>query len=81
MTKFDLLKRFWQIPFTDRPKEILEFVTTERLFRNKLKALKCCLVHLVHRLIFGLDGCKAYIDDAIIYSEEWDHQIILQKTQ
>ena len=25
--------------------------------------------------ITGLDNCKAYIDDAIIYREEWDQQI------
>ena len=75
VTKFDLLKRFWQIPYTDSPKEILECVTTERQFRNKLKALKCCLVRLVNSLIFGLDGCKAYIDDAIIYSEEWKQHL------
>ena len=62
-------------PFIDSPKEILEFVTTERQFRNKLKALKCCLVRLVNSLIFGLDGCKAYIDDAIIYSEEWKQHL------
>ena len=41
-----------------------------------IKALKCCLVRLVNRLIFGLDGCKAYIDDAIIFSEEWELEII-----
>ena len=75
VTKFDLLKGFWQIPLTDSPKEILECVTTERQFRNKLKALKCCLVRLVNSLIFGLDGCKAYIDDAIIYSEEWKQHL------
>ena len=75
VTKFDPLKRFWQIPYTDSPKEILECVTTERQFRNKLKALKCCLVRLVNSLIFGLDGCKAYIDDAIIYSEEWKQHL------
>ena len=75
VTKFDLLKRFWQVPFIDSPKEILEFVTTERQFRNKLKALKCCLERLVNSLIFGLDGCKAYIDDAIIYSEEWKQHL------
>ena len=75
VTKFHLLKRFWQIPFIDSPKEILKFVTTERQFQNKLKALKCCLVRLVNSLIFGLDGCKAYIDDAIIYSEEWKQHL------
>ena len=26
-------------------------------------------------IITGLDNCKAYIDDAIVYSEEWDQQI------
>ena len=25
-------------------------------------------------IITGLDYCKAYIDDAIIYSEEWNQQ-------
>ena len=35
---------------------------------------------MVNRLIFGLDGCKAYIDDAIIYSEEWEqHLEIIRK--
>ena len=26
-------------------------------------------------IIAGLDNCKAFIDDAITYSEEWDQQI------
>ena len=30
---------------------------------------------LINMIINGLDNCKAYIDDAIIYSEEWDQQI------
>ena len=30
---------------------------------------------LINMIITGLDKCKAYIDDAIIYSEEWDQQI------
>ena len=30
---------------------------------------------LINMIITGLDNCKAYIDDAIIYSEEWDQQI------
>ena len=29
----------------------------------------------INMIITGLDNCKAYIDDAIIYSEEWDQQI------
>ena len=30
---------------------------------------------LINMIITGLDNCKACIDDAIIYSEEWDQQI------
>ena len=30
---------------------------------------------LINMIITGLDNCKAYIDDAAIYSEEWDQQI------
>ena len=30
---------------------------------------------LVNSLIFNLAGCKAYIDDAIIFSEEWEQHL------
>ena len=30
---------------------------------------------LINMIITRLDNGKAYIDDAIIYSEEWDQQI------
>ena len=30
---------------------------------------------LINMIITGLNNCKGYIDDAIIYSEEWDQQI------
>lgn len=35
VTKFDLLKGFWQIPLTDRGKEIAAFVTPAGLFQHK----------------------------------------------
>ena len=34
--KFDLLKGFWQIPLTDRAKEISAFVTPDRLYQYKV---------------------------------------------
>ena len=30
---------------------------------------------LINMIITRLDNCKAYIDDAIIYREEWNQQI------
>ena len=80
VTKFDLLKGFWQIPLTDRTKEISVFVTHDGLYQYKvmpfgMKISPATFQRLINMIITGLDNCKAYIDDAIIYSEEWDQQI------
>ena len=80
VTKFDLLKGFWQIPLTDRAKEISAFVTPDGFYQYKVMPFRMinsaatfqCLINMI---ITGLDNCKAYIDDAFIYSEEWDQQI------
>ena len=73
VTKFDLLKGFWQIPLTDRVKEISAFVTPDGLYQYKnmlygLKNSPATFQYLVNSSIFILVGCKAYIDDAIIFS-------------
>ena len=80
VTKFDLLKGFWQIPLTDRGKEISAFVTPGGLYQYKvmpfgMKNSPETFQRLINMIITGLDNCEAYIDDAIIYSEEWDQQI------
>ena len=80
VTKFDLLKGFWQIPLTDRAKEISAFVTPDGPYQYKvmpfrMKNSPAAFQRLINIKITGLDNCKAYIDDAIIYSEEWDQQI------
>ena len=84
VTKFDLLKGFWQIPLTDRAKEISAFVTPDGLYQYKvmpfgMKNSPATFQRLINMIITGLDNCKSrketYIDDASIYSEEWDQQI------
>ena len=80
VTKFDLLKGFWQIPLTDRAKKISAFVTPDGLYQYKvmpfgMKNSPATFQRLINMKITGFDNCKAYIDDAIIYSEEWDQQM------
>ena len=80
VTKFDLLKGFWQIPLTDRAKEISAFVTPDGLYQYKvmpfgMKNSPATFKRLINMIITGLHNCKAYIDDAIIYSGEWDQLI------
>ena len=79
VTKFDLLKGFWQVPLTDRAKEVSAFATPNGLYQYKvmpfgMKNSPATFQRLVNNVICGLDGCDAYIDDVIIYSDSWsDH--------
>ena len=79
VTKFDLLKGFWQVPLTDRAKEVSAFATPNGLYQYKvmpfgMKNSPATFQRLVNNVIWGLDGCDAYIDDVIIYSDSWsDH--------
>ena len=75
VTKFGLLKGFWQIPLTDRTKEISAFVTPGRFYQYKvmpfeMKKSPATFQRLINMIITGLDTCKACNDDSIIYSEE-----------
>ena len=79
VTKFDLLKGFWQVPLTDRAKEVSAFATPNGLYQYKvmpfgMKNSPATFQRLVNNVICGLDGYDAYIDDVIIYSDSWsDH--------
>ena len=70
---------------TDRAKEISAFVTPDGLFQYKvmpfgMKNSPATFQRLVNRLISNLDGCKAYINDAIIFSEEWQQHLQIIRT-
>ena len=62
VTKFDLLKGFWQIPLTDRAKEISAFVTPDGLYQYKvmpfgMKNSPATFQRLINMIISGLDDC------------------------
>ena len=76
VTKFDLLKGFWQVPLTLRAKEISAFVTPSGLYQYKMmpfgmKNSPDKFQRLINNIIIDIDGCDAYIDDLIIASEMW----------
>ena len=88
VTKFDLLKGFWQIPLTDRAKEVSAFSTPNGLYQYKdmpfgMKNSPATFQRLVNNVICGLDGCDAYIVDVIIYSDSWSdqNQEVIRPTQ
>jgi hypothetical protein len=76
VTKFDLLLGYWQIPLTDRAKEVSAFVTPDGLYQYKvmpfgMKNAPATFQRLVNDVVTGLEGCEAYMDDVIITSDDW----------
>jgi hypothetical protein len=81
VTKFDLLKGFYQVPLTDRTKEISAFGTADGLYQYKvtpfgMKNSPATFQRLMNLLISDIDGIDAYIDDVIIYSDSWEQHLM-----
>jgi hypothetical protein len=80
VTKFDLLKGYWQVPLSDRAKAVSAFVTPDGLYHCNvmpfgMKNAPATFSRLMNRVICGLEGCVIYIDDAIIYSDTWEEHV------
>ena len=67
----DLLKGYRQVPLTDRAKELSAFVTPQSLYQYCVMPFgaPATFQRMVNRIVDGLQGCEAYIDDLIIYAD------------
>ena len=79
VSKFDLLKGYWQVPLTDAAKDISAFAVANGLFQYRvlpfgLKNAPPTFQRLMDKVISGLKNTKVYIDDIIVHSKNWaDH--------
>lgn len=76
VSKFDLLKGYWQVPLTGNSKEITAFATPDNLYQCKvmcfgLKNAPSSFSRLMQKVIAGLEGCAVFIDDVAICSDSW----------
>ena len=84
MSKFDLLKGYWQVPLTKQAQELSAFITPDGLFQFcvmpfGLKNGPATFQRLMNNVIHGLEGCDVYIDDLVLYSQHWeDHKQLLK---
>ena len=74
VAKLDLLKGYWQVPLSERAKEISPFATPDGLYQYKvmpfgMKNAPATFQRLINGVISELDGCSAYIDDVVVYSD------------
>ena len=80
VSTFDMLKGYWQVPLTQRAREISAFVTPSGLYQYKvmhfgMKNAPATFQRMVNKLIQDIDGCEGYIDDVVIYSDNWSDHI------
>ena len=77
ISKFDLLKGYWQVGLTPRAKRISAFVTGDGLFECKvmpfgMKNAAATFQRLMNFITSSLEGCVVYIDDLVVYSDDWE---------
>ena len=80
VSKFDLLKGYWQVPLSPRARELSAFVTPEGLYQYKvmpfgMKNAPATFQRLINSVTSGLEGCEAYLDDIVVYSTTWDEHL------
>ena len=80
VSTFDMLKGYWQVPLTQRAREISAFVTPSGLYQYKvmlfgMKNAPATFQRMVNKLARDIDGCEGYIDDVVIFSDNWSDHI------
>ena len=80
VSKFDLLKGYWQVPLTARAKEISAFVTPNGFYQYTvtpfgMKNSPATFQRMINSIIQEIQGCEGYIDDVIIYSKNWTEHL------
>lgn len=80
VSKFDLLKGYWQVPLTKRAREIAAFVTPSGLYCYNvmpfgLRNAPATFQRLMNLVVSGLEGCAVYLDDVVVYSDCWEEHI------
>ena len=75
VSTFDMLKSYWQVP-----REISAFLTPSGQYQYKvmpfgMKNAPATFQRMVNKLVRDIDGCEGYIDDVVIYSDNWSDHI------
>lgn len=76
VSKFDLLKGYWQVPLSPHAQEISAFITPSGLYSYTvmpfgLRNAPATFQRLMNRVVSGLEGCTVYLDDVVVCSETW----------
>ena len=70
VTKMDLLIGYWQVPLTERAKQLSAYVTSDGLYQYQImpfdmKNALATFQRMINELVERMEGCEAYIDDLL----------------
>lgn len=71
-----MLKGYWQVPLTTRASEISAFVTPDHFLQYTVMPFGMCnapatFQRLINKVLGNVPHCKAYLDDIVIYTDDW----------
>ena len=77
ITKLDLKQGFWQLPLTERAKEISCFVVGGQTYKCHvmpygMKNAPATFQRLMNKVVQGMSNCVVYLDDVVVYTSDWD---------
>ena len=80
ISKLDLKKGFWQVPLTERAKEVSCFVVNNETFQCNvmpygMKNSPATFQRLMNKVVQGMKHCVVYIDDVVIFTEDWESHL------
>ena len=80
VSTFDMLKGYWQVPLPQRARKISAFVAPSGLYQYKvmpfgMKNAPATFQRVANKLVRDIDGCEGYMDDVVIYSDNWSDHI------
>ena len=84
VSKLDLLKGYYHVPFTENAKEISAFATPQGLYQYTvlpfgMRNAPATFQRMMDIVLPGLNNVKAYIVDIVIYSDTWDEHLTTLK--
>lgn len=80
VSKFDLLKGYYQVPLSARAQEVSSFIVPSGLYSYTvmsfgLRNAPATFQRLMNQVVAGLEGCAVYLDDVVVYSDIWAEHI------
>ena len=85
ISRLDLSKGYWQVPFAEKSKPLTAFKTPKGLFQFRVMAFglvsaPATFSRLMRKLLHGMESIDNFLDDIIVFTKTWkEHLQVLRE--